>query len=88
MEYKFKKKWDENTNIDWWKTSRMELNKIIETYNNWQMEGFDENTANIVLSKIEHGKQTIGSIDGGSGYWDELHEMETFVRECVDKKTN
>jgi hypothetical protein len=21
--------------------------------------------------------------DGGSGYWDELDEMETFVRECV-----
>lgn len=21
--------------------------------------------------------------NGGSGYWDELDEMETFVRECV-----
>jgi hypothetical protein len=35
MEYKFKQKWDENTNISWWKTSRIELNKIIESYNDW-----------------------------------------------------
>ena len=84
MEYKFKQKWDENTDISWWKTSRIELNKIIEVYNNWQMEDdFDKDKARLVLAKIEYGKQTIGSQDGGSGYWDELDEMETFVRECV-----
>ena len=84
MEYKFKKKWDENTDISWWKTSRIELNKIIDEYNNWQIQDdFDKDKSRLVLAKIEYGKQTIGSQDGGSGYWDELDEMEQFVRKCV-----
>jgi hypothetical protein len=84
MEYKFKQKWDENTDISWWKTSRIELNKIIEVYNKWQIDDdFDKDKARLVLANIEYGKQTIGSQDGGNGYWDELDEMETFVRECV-----
>jgi hypothetical protein len=39
------------------------------------------------LAKIEYGKQTIGSQDGGSGYWDELDEMEQFVR-IINLKNN
>ena len=81
MEYKFIKKWDENTSIDWWNECRKELNKIIDCYNNWQIEDdFSEEKAKIVLAKIEYGKQTIGSRDGGGGYWDELDEMEKFVK--------
>ena len=85
MKYKFKSKWDENTNISWWKESRIELNKIIDEYNNWQIQdNFDKEKSKIVLAKIEYGKQTIGSQDGGSGYWVELDEMEKFIRECVE----
>lgn len=85
MEYKFKEKWDENVTISWWKTSRIELNKIIDEYNNWQIQDdFDKDKSKKVLAKIEYGKQTIGSQDGGSGYWEELDEMEQFVRECID----
>ena len=84
MEYKFKSKWDESTSIRWQKECRIELNKIIELYNTWQMEGdFDKDIAKLLLAKIEYGKQTFGSRDGGSGYWDELDEMETFVRRCI-----
>jgi hypothetical protein len=84
MEYKFKQKWDENTNISLWRTSRIKVNKIIEVYNKWQMEdNFDKDKARLVLAKIEYCKQTICSQDGCSGYCDELDEMETFVRECV-----
>jgi len=80
-EYKFIKKWDENTDIDWWRKSRIELNKIIDLFNNWQIEDdFNDDKAKLVLAKIEYGKQTIGSQDGGSGYWDELDEMEKFVK--------
>lgn len=42
-------------------------------------DDFDKEKKKFVLSKIEYGKQTIGSRDGGSGYWDELDEMEKFV---------
>ncbi len=84
MEYKFKNKWDETTSIDWWGECRKELNKIIDCYNTWQMEDdFDKEKAKLVLAKIEFGKQTIGSRDGGSGYWDELDEMEKFVKSCI-----
>ena len=84
MIYKFKTKWDENTDISWWKSSRIELNKIIDIYNTWQMEdNFDKDKAKLVLDKIEYGKQTIGSQDGGSGYWDELDEMENFVKSRI-----
>lgn len=84
MEYKFKIKWDEDTDITWWKTSRIELNKIISEYNAWQIDhDFDMSLVKPLLAKIEYGKQTIGSRDGGSGYWDELDEMEKFIKESA-----
>lgn len=84
MKYRFVKKWDEDTNITWWKECRIELNKIIECYNDWQItDDFDENRAKFVLAKIEYGKQTIGSRDGGSGYMEELEQMEEFVRSVI-----
>ncbi len=84
MECKFKSKWDETSPIGWWNECRKELNKIIDCYNTWQMEhNFSEEKSKEVLVKIEYGKQTIGSRDGGSGYWDELDEMEQFVKSNV-----
>jgi len=80
MEYKFKEKWNEDVEIDWWRKSRIQLNSIINVHNTWQMEGCPEDKSELVLIVIEYGKQTIGSQDGGSGYWDELDDMETFVR--------
>jgi hypothetical protein len=84
MEYKFKTKWDEDTDISCWKKSRIDLNKIIDDYNNWQIEqDFSVEESRKLLAKIEYGKQTIGSQDGGSGYWDELDEMEQFVKSVI-----
>lgn len=84
MKYKFVKKWNEDTDIGWWKKSRIELNKIIEDYNNWQIEDdFDISRSKIILAKIEYGKQTIGSQDGGSGYLEELNQMEQFIKQSI-----
>jgi hypothetical protein len=80
MEYLFKEKWSEDTNIDWWRKSRIKLNKIIDIYNLWQINGFKDDERSFVLSNIEYGKQTIGSQDGGSGYFEELQEMENFIK--------
>jgi hypothetical protein len=80
MNYYFKQKWDENVPIEWWKECRIELNKIIDVYNYWQIEGFSRDKAIQVLAFIEYGKQTIGSRDGGSGYLEELEDMERFVQ--------
>lgn len=80
MEYLFKEKWNEDTNIDWWRKSRIKLNKIIDIYNLWQINGFKDDERSFVLSNIEYGKQTIGSQDGGSGYFEELQEMENFIK--------
>jgi hypothetical protein len=83
--YKFVQKWDEDVEISWWKESRIELNKIIEAYNNWQIYGnCDIEGSRVILAMIEYGKQTIGSQDGGSGYWSELDGMEKFVKECIN----
>ncbi len=85
MEYKFKDRWSENTGIGWWNECRRELNKIIDFYNTWQMEdNFSEEKAKLVLAKIEYGKQTIGSRDGGDYYLQELEDMEQFVNEVLD----
>lgn len=78
--YRFKHKWNEDTNINWWKESRIELNKIIDIYNYWQINGFNEDEVEKLLAYIEYGKQTIGSQDGGSGYLEELEDMEEFVK--------
>lgn len=84
MQYKFVSKWDEDTEINWQKESRIKLNKIIDAYNDWQKEDdFDKDKSKKVLAKIEYGKQTFGATDGGSGYWAELDEMEKFVKSCI-----
>jgi hypothetical protein len=82
-EYKFVTKWDENTNIDWQRESRIELNNIIDFYNQWQICGFNQNKIESLLAKIEYGKQTIGNQDGGSAYLEELEEMEEFVKSKI-----
>ncbi len=87
MEYKFVDKLNEDTNIDWWKTSRIALNKVIQIYNDWQIEhDFDEAKAKPLLANIEHGKQTIGAQDGGSYYLEVLEEMEKFVRDVLERQ--
>lgn len=82
--YRFVKKWDEDTDITWWKESRIELNKIIDAYNKWQIDDdFDVDKSKRVIALIEFGKQTIGSIDGGSGYLEELEKMEEFIKQSL-----
>lgn len=82
MEYRFVAKWNpDDTDILWQKESRIELNKIIDIYNRWQIDdNFDQGKIKFVLANIEYGKQTIGSDDGGSGYLEVLEEMEEFVQ--------
>ncbi len=84
MGYRFIKRWDVNTNVGWWKESRAELNKVIDAYNDWQIhDNCASDKAEILLRKIEYGKQTIGAQDGGEGYLEELENMEKFVRSLV-----
>ncbi len=79
--YRFKEKWKEDTPIKWWNENRKELNRIIEIYNKWQIDdNFNSDKSKIVLSNIQYGKQTIGSLEGGSGYLEELEDMEEFIR--------
>lgn len=85
--YNFKKPWSENTSIDWWRESRIELNKAIHLYNNWQIKGYCEQKAHILLATIELGKQTYGAQDGGEEYLRELLEMETFVKGILTRNT-
>ena len=86
MNYRFVKKWNENVDVKWWKESRIELNKIIQEFNDWQVEDdFDPKKTKKLLAKIEYGKQTIGSQDGGSGYMDELRYMEEFVKYITEE---
>jgi len=84
--YKFEEKWDENTGIGWWDECRKELNKIIDFYNQWQIEGFPDDQVTKLRALIEYGKQTIGSMDGGSGYMEKLVEMEDFVNERTSQE--
>lgn len=84
--YRFVQRWDDNTSIVWWNECRKELNKIIDVYNEWQIEhDFDAERSRFVLAKIEYGKQTIGARDGGGGYFDALDEMEKFVISASQK---
>lgn len=46
-------------------------------------DDFDIEKSKLVLAKIEYGKQTIGSRDGGSGYMEELEKMEEFVKSVI-----
>ena len=77
--YKFISKWSENTDIKWWNEARRELNIIITAYNQWQIDGFKEEELERLRALFEYGKQTIGSMDGGSRYFEAIEEMEEFV---------
>lgn len=81
MKFMFLEKWDENTEINWWNECRKKQNKIIDIFNEWQLNGFVEKDAMYVYASIEHGRQTHGSRDGGSGYLKELDKMKKFVME-------
>jgi hypothetical protein len=86
MNYRFVKKWNENVDVKWWKESRIELNKIIQEFNDWQIEDdLDPKKIKKLLAKIEYGKQTIGSQDGGSGYMNELRYMEEYVKQITEE---
>lgn len=88
-EYRFVGKWDENCDIQWRKECRIELNKIIKKYNKWQYKhDFDRKKALKLLTLIEYGKQTIGSRNGGSGYLEQLLDMEKFVEGCFFGEIN
>lgn len=81
-QYKFITPWPETTNIGWQINGRRSLNKVIDAFNQWQIDGFGDATT--LLALIEHGKQTYAAQDGGSGYMDELETMLHFInqRQC------
>jgi len=81
MNYRFIAKWDikeDAFNINFI-AKRMELNKIIEAYNNWQIEDDrDVNKSKKVLVLIEYGKQTLPD-----DYHEELKGMEDYINEYI-----
>lgn len=79
MDYQFKKLWCEDTPIKWQKECRVELNKIIKAYNDWQIYyPFNEDKTRELYALIQYGKQTIG-LCIGSGCLEELDDMQKFV---------
>lgn len=75
----FEKLWSLDTPINWQLESRKVLNKIIKSYNKYLTNHRPYEKKEKLLLKIEYGKQTIGSIDGGSGYLETLERMERNV---------
>jgi len=72
--------WATDTEIDWWNDCRKKMNKVIRKYNKWQMKkDFDAAYGTKLLVLVRHGKDTIGSRDGGSGYLEELDKMERHI---------
>lgn len=87
-EYRFVKEWNESdTTISWQIDARKILNKIIRKYNKWQYKhNFHPLKGMDLLVKIEFGKQVIGTMDGGSGYLEELEGMEMFVEKIQSER--
>ena len=72
--------WPTNTRIAWWNDCRKKLNKVIRKYNKWQLKrDFDVAYGTELLALVRHGKNTIGSRDGGGGYKEELVRMEMHI---------
>lgn len=76
--YKFVTEWDTNISVPHWVKDRQALNKIINAYNEWQIDGFKCNKQQKVLALIEFGYQTF-AVDN-EGYLNILEPMEAFVR--------
>lgn len=73
--------WDENVDIDWWKESRIQLNKVIREYNKWVDIYTDDKVKTAkLLTKIEkHLEMDYCNQNGGSGYKKELLNIKTIV---------
>jgi hypothetical protein len=78
-EFHFVEEWATDTPIDWWNAGRIQLNKVIRAFNEWQVEGCDIKEARKLRAKIILGMQTFGRRDGGSAWLDELTGMHAFV---------
>lgn len=84
---KFITELDVDTGINWWNKARIEVNKIIREFNQWQIDGFHISTREGEIGKyaylqkverlIEYGKQTITK-DSEIAH-ELLDEMESFV---------
>jgi|TARA_R110000850_G_scaffold41334_5_gene105934 hypothetical protein len=74
--------WNENVSIGWWKESRIQLNKVIGKYNKWVDKHSSDKVKTVkLLSKIEkHLEMDYCNKDGGSGYKDELMNIQDIVK--------
>lgn len=82
IKYKFQNEWNpEEAVCEWQRDGRTKLNKIIQIYNQWQIDGFPQEEKQRLLANIEYGIQTFASEDGCSGYRDVLYKMQQFVTE-------
>lgn len=81
--YQFEEEWDENPpedfRIEWQVEGRKKLNKVIRSFNEWQMDGFPDSGKQKLLALIEHGIQTFGLTNGGSQWMAALERMKAFV---------
>ncbi len=75
-DYNFIKRWPENSPIDRWNYDRIQLNIIIDAFNEWQISGGDKH---ILLSKIEFGIQILG--EESDAYYRELIKMKNYVKD-------
>lgn len=80
---KFVDRWPTDSTVEWRKEGRAGLNKVIDEYNDWQVEGCENARGQRLLRLIEKGKQTFGDRDGGGGWLEELLDMETYVKAVI-----
>ncbi len=79
MDEKYFEEWPENTAIGWWNEGRKQLNVVIREVNAWTRSGCPSLEAAEILRDIEHGIQSYGAQDGGSGWADALEEMRSYI---------
>ena len=74
--------WDENAGINWWKESRIKLNKVIRKYNKWvdKHTGNRVKTAKLIKRIDKNLDMHYSNQDGGSGYREELLKMRANVK--------
>lgn len=80
--YQFEDEWSEDaTNIEWQKVGRRKLNHLIHLFNEWQIKGCLQGDKQELLARLEHGVQTFGQQDGGSGWRDVICRMQQYVEQ-------
>lgn len=79
--------WPDQTQVGWWNHGRKQLNEVIRAVNEWTLADRPREEGAALLRRIDMGLKTFATVDGGSGWAEELRKMRRYVERARETGT-